>query len=49
MIKMPPITKIEFSGSYNRTFHDVSFYFTVDPLNYSASEWKGDIKITNQE
>lgn len=48
MVKIFPITKIEFSGSYNRTFHDVSFHFTVDPINMSQSSWKGDIKIIDK-
>ena len=45
MVKFFPITKIEYCGSFNRTFHNVSFYFTIDPITEEASKWKGDIKI----
>ena len=48
MVKIFPITKIEFCGSYNRAFYDVSFYFTVDPINQETSGWKGDIKIVDK-
>ena len=48
MVKIFPITKIEFCGSYNRAFYDVSFCFTVDPINQETSGWKGDIKIVDK-
>ncbi len=49
MVKIYPITKIEFSGSFNKTFYDVPFYFTVDPVNCATSEWQGGIKICNKQ